>query len=664
MFVEMFEKVKQAKLSLGAKLSLATLLSVTVIMAILMVAISERVTSAIQERAEMDMQQSMDMILGFLDSSNEDARTRTQKLTEVFRQENAKTTELMDLGSRRVLLLNGGVANGDHTPLERFQAMTSAVSTVFILEDNKFKSISSTVQLENGEPAVGTFIPTDIDAHKNLINGKDYVGITALFGKEYMAHYTPLFDAKQQLVGAIFVGMDFSVFLQSVKKTLRQLKVGKTGYYFVMQAEGPQRGVITVHPRVEGDNLWEREDSKGGKYIQHMINTHRGVHVYDVVNKDKSTRTMITAYNTFAPWNWLVAASVNESEILEADDALHVIFVVLGIIGVAALTGVLFVLVRRTVIAPVAQGLQVTQALAKGDLTQRATVRSDDEIGKLLQAINSTAQSLDGLIRTVKQKANGVTLASGEIARGNADLASRTENSASALEQTAAAMEELGATVRHNADNATTADTLSRQAQDVATSSGQAVTALVQTMVGIDRSSQRIADIIGVIDGIAFQTNILALNAAVEAARAGEHGRGFAVVAGEVRTLASRSAEAAKEIKALIQTSVDEVRAGNDRAAEAGQAMQQAVNEITKVTRVISEISHASVEQSNGVAQVGQAITSMDQATQKNAALVEEMAAAADSLSAQANELLHAVAVFKLREDGASDTRALRAPDF
>lgn len=660
----MLEKIKHTKLNLGAKLSLATLLAVGVIMAILMVVISQRVTSTLQERSELDMQQSMDMILGFLTNSDEELRVRTKKLSQVFTDENAKTAQMMDMGSRKVLLLNGGVANGDHTPLERFQSMTGAASTVFIWEDNKFKSIASTVKLENGEPAVGTYIPTEQAAHQNLAKNQEYIGITELFGKQYMAHYTPLHDDNKKVVGALFVGIEFSVFLESIKKTLRELKVGKTGYYFVMHGQGPNRGVIAVHPRVEGDNLWERQDSKGGKYIQHMINTERGVHVYDVVNKDNSTRTMITAYDTFKPWNWLVAASVHRTEILEANEGLHLIFLGLGLLSVVALTGVLFVLVQRTVIRPIAQGLQVTQALSKGDLTQRASVKSDDEIGKLLTAINSTAQSLEGLILTVKQKAHGVTLASSEIARGNSDLASRTENSASALEETAAAMEELGSTVRHNADNATTADSISRQAQNVATSSGQAVTALVQTMAGIDQSSQRIADIIGVIDGIAFQTNILALNAAVEAARAGEHGRGFAVVASEVRSLASRSADAAKEIKSLIQTSVDEVRAGNERATAAGNAMQQAVSEITKVTRVISEISHASVEQSNGVAQVGEAITSMDQATQKNAALVEEMAAAAESLSAQANELLSAVAVFKLHEDGARPHKELPALQY
>ena len=648
----MQKKTNHKTLSLGVKLALTTLMAVAIIMAVLVGAITTSVTSTIKERAEVDMQQSMSLIKGFLTSSEGDLRARTKKATEVFRAENAQTAQLMDMGAgRKLLMLNGGVANGDNTPLERFQAVTGAVTTVFVFDGSKFQSIASTVKLEDGSAAVGTYIGTELESHKELAAGKEYMGMVVLFGKQYMGHYTPLFDDQKKIVGAIFVGQEFSAFLENIKKTLRELKVGKQGYYFVMRNDGDMRGVITVHPRVEGDNLWERQDSKGGKYIQHMINTKRGVLTYDVVNaKDKSVRTMVTAFDTFDPWNWTLAASVNASELEEANDSLEILLSALGALAALLLTGAIYLMIRRNVVQPLEQGLRVTEALAQGDLTQRAPVQKQDEIGKLLVGINATADALDGLIRTVQHKAQSVTLASSEIARGNADLASRTESSASALEETAASMEELGSTVRHNADNATTADMLADAAQKVVMDSGQAVTALVQTMAGIDKSSQRIADIIGVIDGIAFQTNILALNAAVEAARAGEHGRGFAVVASEVRALAQRSADAAKEIKGLIQGSVEEVRAGNERAVAAGTSMQEAMSEITKVSRVINEISHASVEQSNGVGQVAEAINNMDQATQKNAALVEEMAAAAESLSAQANELLSAVAVFKLRD--------------
>jgi methyl-accepting chemotaxis protein len=256
--------------------------------------------------------------------------------------------------------------------------------------------------------------------------------------------------------------------------------------------------------------------------------------------------------------------------------------------------------------------------------------------------------SFTGIVRKVLVNAEQVASASGEIAHGNQDLSSRTELQASSLQQTAATMDELGATVRNNAESARQADQLVQGASGVALKGGETMTQVVETMKGISESSRKIADIIGVIDGIAFQTNILALNAAVEAARAGEQGRGFAVVAGEVRNLAQRSAQAAKEIKGLIGDSVQRVEQGSLLVGDAGRTMQEIVGAIQRVTGIVAEISAASSEQSSGVTQVGQAVAQMDQTTQQNAALVEESAAAAESLRQQAGELLRSVAIFKL----------------
>ena len=297
----------------------------------------------------------------------------------------------------------------------------------------------------------------------------------------------------------------------------------------------------------------------------------------------------------------------------------------------------------------------VARAVAGGDFTQPIAVKDGDTTSLMAQL----AAMKDGLAQVVSQVRRGsesVAMASSEIAQGNQDLSARTESQASALEETAASMEQLGATVRQNADSAGQANALARSASDVAVRGGEVVGQVVQTMKGINESSQRIADIIGVIDGIAFQTNILALNAAVEAARAGEQGRGFAVVASEVRSLAGRSAEAAKEIKQLISASVERVEQGSAMADQAGETMTEVVQSIRRVTDLMGEINAASSEQASGVAQVGEAVTQMDQATQQNAALVEEMAAAAGSLSSQAQELVQAVAVFKLdaSQSGAS----------
>jgi len=297
---------------------------------------------------------------------------------------------------------------------------------------------------------------------------------------------------------------------------------------------------------------------------------------------------------------------------------------------------------------PINEAVKVAQTVAAGDLTSKIDIRSVDETGLLLQALKHMNQNLFDIVAKVRAGTESIAAASGQIASGNLDLSARTEEQASSLEQTAASMEELTATVRQNADNARQAKQLAASASNVATAGGTVVAQVVDTMTSIRASSRRIVDIIGVIDGIAFQTNILALNAAVEAARAGEQGRGFAVVATEVRNLAQRSAAAAKEIKVLISTSVDQVEVGSQLVADAGNTMEQIVASVQRVTDIMQEISAASQEQSAGIEQINQAIIQMDQVTQQNAALVEEAAATSEALELQAGGLAGVVSTFKL----------------
>ena len=328
----------------------------------------------------------------------------------------------------------------------------------------------------------------------------------------------------------------------------------------------------------------------------------------------------------------------------------------------ALLTGIGFAWwLTRSITRPLNEAVKIAQTVAAGDLTSHIDVKTKDETGMLLQALKDMNDSLARIVGEVRIGTDTIATASSQIASGNLDLSARTEQQASSLEETASSMEELTGTVKQNADNARQANGLALSASEVAQKGGVVVSQVVDTMGSINASAKKIADIIGVIDGIAFQTNILALNAAVEAARAGEQGRGFAVVATEVRSLAQRSAAAAKEIKALIGDSLEKVDAGAKLVNQAGATMQEVVDSVKRVTDIMGEISAASSEQTSGIEQINQAIMEMDEVTQQNAALVEEAAAAAASLQDQANSLEQVVGVFKFDGQSAQPTAPKRS---
>jgi methyl-accepting chemotaxis protein len=355
--------------------------------------------------------------------------------------------------------------------------------------------------------------------------------------------------------------------------------------------------------------------------------------------RSEATLEKIVALN-----NAIASASIEM-----ADDSAAAARVAMATVALVTLTiaAVCAVAITRSIVQPLRQAVSVALTVAAGDLTSVIVVSGKDETSQLLSALKQMNDSLAGIVERVRASTETIATASAQVAVGSQDLSSRTEEQASSLEETAASMEELTSTVKQNADNASQADALAAQASQVAVRGGQVIAGVVDTMDGINRHSGKIADIIGVIDGIAFQTNILALNAAVEAARAGEQGRGFAVVAGEVRTLAQRSASASKEIKALINESVVQVAQGTRLVGDARATMTEVADSIRRVNDVMSHISAASAEQSSGIEQINAAVVQMDRVTQQNAALVEEAAAAAESMQNQAAQLAHVVSSFK-----------------
>ncbi len=400
------------------------------------------------------------------------------------------------------------------------------------------------------------------------------------------------------------------------------------------------------------------EMAKGWNAVQETLATVEKAYVSD--NKTQLTEVLETDWaviqkNFGKPLvNLLPLKESSAKATYEHSSALNLYLTGMSVaLAVVSTVLVLFVVVwvRRSITRSLGDAVRIARQVADGDLASTIVAESKDEMGRVVQALADMQQSLRRIVGNVRSSAQGIATASIQIAQGNADLSARTEEQASSLEETASSMEELTSTVKQNADNAHQANQLAAGASEVAIRGGRVVSQVVETMGGITQSSRKIAEIIGVIDGIAFQTNILALNAAVEAARAGEQGRGFAVVASEVRSLAQRSAEAAKEIKSLIEDSVGKVESGGRLVDEAGRTMDEIVAAVKRVTEIMAEITAASREQSSGIMQVNRTVAQMDQVTQQNAALVGEASAAAESLRDQAERLAQAVAVFSIGDD-------------
>jgi methyl-accepting chemotaxis protein len=441
-------------------------------------------------------------------------------------------------------------------------------------------------------------------------------------------------------------------------KTLKELRYNNTEYFWINDMQ-PQMVMHPIKPELESQNLSEQKDADGKALFVEFAATVRadgsGFVDYRWPKPGSAAPVpKVSFVKGFAPWGWVVGSGVYVDTV-EASIMSRVIEFTLGAVALAVALLVICSMIGRSLLrqlgAEPAYTAEVTRRIAAGDLTVAVDLKAHDETS-LLYSIKSMRDSIAGIVGQVRTGTDSIVTASGEIAAGNLDLSARTEEQASSLEETAASMEELTSTVRQNAENAQQANTLAISASQLASDGGQVVSQVVETMESIKGSSGKIADIVSIIDGIAFQTNILALNAAVEAARAGEQGRGFAVVATEVRTLAQRSASAAKEIKALIGESVSQVEEGGALVQQAGEAMEKVVVSVRQVAQLISEIAVASQEQSSGIHQVNQAIGQMDEVTQQNAALVEEAASASESLKEQAHLLHEAVGIFRVDATG------------
>ncbi|MET0267702.1 MAG: Cache 3/Cache 2 fusion domain-containing protein [Duganella sp.] len=642
----------------GTKITVFTFALISVIMAVILVLINLSTSSMLTERAKSNVANSLHGISNTVEVFNNAMTNEASSFARLFASsfEGSKFTldaaHTIEIAGKPTpsLIHNGKALNLDFSVADKFTNDTGVIATIFAANGQEFVRVSTSLKKENGDRAVGTQLDHAHPSYPLLRAGKSYIGLATLFGKQFITQYDPIRDAGGNVIGVLFIGLDISKNMDMLKQKIKAIKIGETGYIYVLNAvQGEKRGTTLIHPSKEGANLYDLKSSDGQPFIKEMLDAGSGGMTYQWSDAEgKAPREKMVEFHTFKDWNWLIVGGTYTEEITSEAATLRNRYALIGLTALVIFAVILFLLVRAVVSRPLARAEVAAERIAKGDLDVHLEVHNNDEIGQVLRALNGISSNLSSVVGQVRSGAEQITTAATEIANGNLDLSSRTEEQASSLEQTAASMEELSGAVRQNADNAAQANQMALAASGIAAKGGEVVAQVVDTMGSINASSRKIVDIISVIDGIAFQTNILALNAAVEAARAGEQGRGFAVVASEVRNLAQRSATAAKEIKALIDDSVSKVDVGSRQVEQAGATMQEVVDSVRRVTDIMAEISSASDEQRTGIGQVHDAISQMDDVTQQNAALVEQAAAAASALQQQAHELEDVVRIFNL----------------
>jgi methyl-accepting chemotaxis protein len=640
------QTLPQRQSSVARRVALLAVVMLAAVLALISGAMSVVAEASSRERLLEWTGDKAASVADSVDAFDATARMMTDRAYRPFRQ---KFGEKFELDAQAGMLKSWGMLlNNDFSEVDTFNRTNGGVATIFMRKGDDFERISTSLKKENGERAMGTLLVRSHPAYPLMIEGKTYTGRAVLFGKPYMTHYEAVKDEAGKVVGILFIGFDVTDFQASLDKLVAEARYFDSGGTYVIDPrQSNAEAVFVSHPTAAGKKVLEV--NPGADAMLSELRATPEVFVREA--------TPLFSATIDQPWvvkreakagGWWVVAEVSDTEAMASHwRTMYAFWALLA--AATALLGVgLFVLVRRNVSQPLAQLTSAVTSVAQGDLSQAFQSGRSDEIGRLVREVETMRQRFLGMMRELRSATDSINTAAVEIASGNQDLSARTEQAASNLEETAASMEQLTSTVRQSADAARQANQLAASAAEIAVRGGQVVGQVVTTMDEINHSSKKISDIIGVIDGIAFQTNILALNAAVEAARAGEQGRGFAVVAGEVRNLAQRSAQAAKEIKGLIGASVDKVETGSRLVADAGQTMSEIVGSVQRVSDIIGEITAAAGEQSDGIGQVNVAVTQLDQMTQQNAALVEESAAAAESLKDQAARLTQVVQIFRI----------------
>ncbi|SKC07591.1 Methyl-accepting chemotaxis protein [Kosakonia radicincitans] len=639
-----------SRTGLGAKLSLMTGASVATLFLLFTFLMSNKASQQLETLAMEDLHNQstgvVDMVEMFNSSLSEEVESYTRLFSSFLPQPLAvDPQQRREINGIDVPLFKGSdteLHNNNAIP-DDFLNRTGAIATLFVRSGDDFVRVATSLRKENGDRAIGTRLDNASPAFAPVMKGEVYRGLALLFGKRYITQYQPVKDASGNTIAILFVGIDISRSWQIMRSKILGRKLGESGHFFVIDRNaGKNYGSYLFHDSEEGKRpQWDEND------LQTLLKTSSGT----LARTNADGRTMLMSYTTLPGWNWSVVGEVDKEVLLQDVNRMRNLFLLAGVVVSLLFAAMFVVIIRRWLTRPLRQVIDLAQRYAAGDLRATLTVDRQDEVGQLIAAINGIGDGLHTIVLQVRESAAEINLGTNALASDSSEISEQINKQASSVEETSASMEQLAATVQQNAANMEQTQSLVNDTTDAVQKGGETVDHSVATMEDIREASQRIADITHVIESIAFQTNILALNAAVEAARAGEHGKGFAVVAQEVRALAARSANAVKEIEALIGDTLKKVGEGHAQSEATRVAMQSIISHMSDINNLVHEINHASREQSAGISQVNLAMTHIGDATHVNAGRVSQSEETARTLREKGAHLTELVSLFRLRMD-------------